>query len=294
MPIKPSIAPAPLISPEDVEQELLRLFGAGENRDLVVRVQGAGRSEDRALAFEELKRSLAMYETVGPNSTRGLKPPDAKTIARALLVLTQKSLQHRLFERILSTFGRDLVDPLARILDLGSDGPLLGRMKDLRSTMLTGIDELHLSRETREVLYADLSRLLTDDYLGLLAEHEENAQRPRVKKLAQEVLHLVGATFQRAFAHWPEHAERIAQSVHRRFNATMALGEQPVAIKTHIVGSIAEFLEIETSAELSGALSQIFSQREYAGLIESSEISIDPRTYSDFAQACWELVAQYG
>jgi hypothetical protein len=272
----------------------MRLFGASSNRNLVVRVQGADRSEERSLAFEELKRSLAMYQAVGPNVDHKIKPPDAKTIARALSVLTQKSLQHRLFERILATFGSDLVDPLARILDLGSGGPLLTRMTELRAAMLGGIDDLHLSRETREVLLADLSRLLSDDYLTLLAEHEENAQRPRVKKLAQEVLHLVGTTFQRAFMHWPDHAERIAHSVHRRFSVTMALGEQPVALRSHIVGAIAEFLLIETSAELSGALSQLFSQREYAGLIESSEIQLSPSTYEDFAQACWEIVADYG
>jgi len=279
----------PLVSSDDVEQELLRLFGAPSNRHLVVRVQGADRSQERSLAFEELKRSLEMYQAVGP-----IKPPDAKTIAKALSVLTQKNLQHRLFERILSTFGRDLVDPLARILDRGNGGPLLTRMTDLRTAMLDGIGELHLSRETREVLLADLSQLMSDDYLSLLAEHEENAQRPRIKKLAQEVLHLVGTTFQRAFLHWPVHAERIAHSVHRRFSATMALGEQPVAIRTHIVSAIAEFLSVETSAELSGALSQLFSQREYAGLIESSEIHLAPSTYDDFAQACWEIVADYG
>ena len=46
--------------------------------------------------------------------------------------------------------------------------------------------------------------------------------------------------------------------------------------------------------QLTGALSQLFSQREYAGLIERSEIQLAPRTYDDFAQACWEMVADYG
>jgi hypothetical protein len=289
-----ALDPPTLISPDDVEQELLRLFGATGNPNLVVRVQGAGGSEERSLAFEELKRSLAMYQAVGPNAQLVIKPPDVSTIARALSVLTEKNLRHRLFERILSTFGRDLVDPLARILDRGNGGPLLIRMTDLRAKMLEGVSDLNLSHETQEVLLADLSRLLGDEYLAMLAEHEENAQRPRVKKLAQEVLHLVGTTFQRAFLHWPAHAERIAQRVHRRFSATMALGEQPVAIRTHIVGAIAEFLSVETSAELSGALSQLFSQSAYAGLIESSAIHLDRKTYDDFAQACWEIVADYG
>jgi hypothetical protein len=106
-------------------------------------------------------------------------------------------------------------------------------------------------------------------------------------------LHLVGATFQRAFRGWPENAARIAQTVCRVPDAKLELGEHPIVLRRRIVGAIADFLWIETGAELSGSLSQLFSQKSYAGLVDTSHIELDRATYSEFAEACWELVAEH-
>ncbi|MGC4087103.1 MAG: hypothetical protein QM756_04205 [Polyangiaceae bacterium] len=300
---------AKLISPADLEHELMLLFGAGKNTDLVVRVQGADLEQDRNDAFQELLRSLTLYNPEAIDAQRLTVPlPDQHTITRALLVLADKSLQHRLFEHILSTFGHRLIDPLAAILDSARGGPLFNRMVDLRHQLLSGVEELRLTQETRGMLEADLRKLLDDSYLALLAEHEETNQRPRVKRLAQEVLHLVGVTFQRAFARWPEHAERIALCVSRGFNGSVGgvsgigsgggrighveLGEHPVFIRRRIVQAIAEFLWVETSSDLSGALTQLFAQRAYSGLVEHSQIDLDRSVYDEFAEACWQLVAE--
>jgi len=284
----------PLVTPADVESELYRLFHAGENPNLVVRVQGAARSEDRQDAFRVLLESLAMYG----NSAAEVRPivvklPDSATITRALSVLSQESLQRRLFERILATFGGKLLDPLAQILNSAEDGPLRARMTHLCGELLRGVQALQLTRETQEILTADLRALLSDEYLSMLAEHEEKVQRPRAKQLVKDVLHLVGTTFKLAFRGWPENAARIAQTVCRMPEAKLELGEHPIVLRRRIVGAIADFLWIETGAELSGSLSQLFSQKSYAGLVDTSHIELDRATYSEFAEACWELVAEH-
>jgi hypothetical protein len=287
---------SPLISPADVEQELLVLFGGDRNKNLVVRVQGAAHSADRSDAFQELLHSLALYNPAAVEAHGvAVEPPDARTITRALLVIADKKLQHRLFEYILSTFGRKLVDPLAEILDSGKGGPLYARMQALRSELLDGVQDLRLTQETRSVLEADLTKFLGDDYLAMLAEHEEQVQRPRVKKLAQEVLHLVGVTFQSAFRRWPEHAEHLGHSISHSFSGTgrIQLGEHPVLIRRRITQGIAEFLWVETSSDLRGALAQLFAQRAYAGLVGSQEIELARPVYNEFAEACWQLVAEY-
>lgn len=292
----PSIAPPPLVTPADVESELYRLFHANHNPNLVVRVQGATRSEDRQDAFRELLESLAMYgDGSGTADVRQLvvKLPDCGTITRALSVLSQERLQRRLFERILATFGGKLLDPLAQILDSAAGGPLRLRLTSLCSNLLDGVQALQLSHETQQILTGDLRALLNDEYLSMLAEHEEKVQRPRAKQLVKDVLHLVGATFQRAFRGWPENAARIAQTVCRIPDAKLELGEHPIVLRRRIVGAIADFLWIETGAELSGSLSQLFSQKSYAGLVDSSRIELDRATYSEFAEACWELVAEH-
>ena len=285
---------SPLISPADVEHELLVLFGGDKNSNLVVRVQGAAQPEDRSDAFQALLQSLALYNPTAVEAHGvTVDPPDARTITRALLVIADKKLQHRLFEYILSTFGRKLVDPLAEILDSGRGGPLYARMKALRSQLLGGVQDLRLTLETRAMLEADLGKFLSDDYLAMLAEHEEQTQRPRVKKLAQEVLHLVGVTFQRAFQRWPEHAEHIGHSISRGFVGRIQLGEHPVLIRRRITQAIAEFLWVETSSDLRGAVAQLFGERAYSGLVGSQEIELARPVYNEFAEACWQLVAEY-
>ncbi len=126
----------------------------------------------------------------------------------------------------------------------------------------------------------------------MLAEHEEQVQRPKVVELAQQVLHLVGAVFQRAFSSWPSHAESIADSVSRRMGPSISLRENPVVIRGRIVEGIEEFLWVETSTELSGALSQLLSQQCYAELVDGPLPTIDRAMYHAFAQACWNLVEQ--
>ena len=290
---RPSTAPPVLVTPDDVERELLQLFRASKNSNLVVRVQGAPRSEDRQEAFRELLESLTMYGA-GVAEARAIvvKLPDSGTVARALSVLSQDRLQRRLFERILATFGGKLLDPLGHILDAAPGGPLRLRMASLRADLLRGVQALQLTQETQEILNCDLRALLSDDYLSMLAEHEERVQRPRARQLVKDVLHLVGTTFQRAFRGWPENAARIAQTVCRLPDAKLELGEHPIVLRRRIVAAIADFLWIETGAELSGSLSQLFSQKSNAGLVDMPRVELDRATYSEFAEACWELVAE--
>ncbi|HXK20919.1 MAG TPA: hypothetical protein VNG33_24075 [Polyangiaceae bacterium] len=260
----------------------------------MVRVQGAGDTEQRNGAFGELLDSLAMYNGAALDAVAlVMAPPSKDSLARALSVLGKRNLQKRLFEKILLTFGRTLVDPLAEILDRTPGGPLLTHMASLRLGLFQGVGALRLTQETQQILMGDLERLLNDDYLKMLAEHEEKVQQPRVKKLAQEVLQLVGATFQRAFEHWHDNAAQIAESVSRRFGANLKLGAHPALIRSRIVDALEEFLWVETSGELSGALSQLFAQRAYEGLLAKPHIAVERDVYHQFAEACWDLIAEH-
>jgi hypothetical protein len=293
--VKPvAVDPSTIVTHGDVEHTIRKLFGAADNHDVVVRVQGADDREGRNEAFAALRDSLAMYNTDVLNAAElVMAPPSQDSLARALSVLGKKHLQLRLFERILLTFGKTLVDPLAEILDRTPGGPLLTRMASLRLRLFDGVGALRLTQETQDILIGDLNRLLNDDYLTMLAEHEEKVQRPRAKKLAQEVLQLVGSTFQRAFQRWHENAGRIAESVTRRFGARLKLGAHPTLIRSRIVDALEEFLWVETSAELSGALSQLFMQKAYEGLVAERRIEVDRGVYHEFAEACWDLIAEH-
>jgi hypothetical protein len=285
---------SPIVTHGDVEQTIRTLFSVAENHDLVVRVQGADDSRERNEAFETLRESLAMYGgDMLEAASLVVAPPSKDSLSRALSVLGKKHLQVRLFEKILLTFGRTLVDPLAKILDRTPGGTLLTHMGTLRLRLFEGVGALRLSQETQQILMGDLERLLNDEYLSMLAEHEERVQRPRAKKLAQEVLHLVGSTFQRAFEHWHDNATRIADSISRRFGTGLKLGTHPTLIRTRIVDALEEFLWVETSGELSGALSQLFSQKSYEGLVAQPRIGVERAVYHEFAEACWDLIAEH-
>jgi len=284
---------APIVTPNDVEATIRSLFSVSENFDLVVRVQGAGDSSQRNDAFAELLESLSMHGGGELNQELVVAPPSKAAITRALSVLGNKALQRRLFQGILLTFGSTLVDPLAQILDRGPGGPLLAHMAQLRGELIENVNALRLTQETQQILVGDLGRLLNDEYLQMLAEHEEKVQRPRVKQLAQEVLHLVGSTFQRAFQHWGENAAQIADSVTRRFGKKLSFGAHPTLIRSRIVEALEEYLWVETSAELSGALSQLFAQRAYAGLVASPRVDVDRTLYRQFAETCWDIISEH-
>lgn len=282
------------ITPAAVESEIRRLFSTGGADNLVIRVQGAAASsEGREDAFRELLESLAMYHEEFRETREILvEPPRVEAIARTVAVLAQAGLQKRLFERVLWTFGRGIIEPLGAILEVRGDEGLLRRMQAIRRQLLDDVQKLRLSDETQQLLAGDLEKLLTDEYLQLLSDHEEKVQRPRAEALARETLHLIGLTFQRAFRAWPEHATRIAESVHRRFSGQMSLRECPLLIRQRIVEGIEGFLWVETGTELEGALSQLYGQPQYRGLLGGRTPSLGRELYHDFAEACWELVAE--
>lgn len=117
-------------------------------------------------------------------------------------------------------------------------------------------------------------------------------QRPRVEQLAQELLHLIGSTFERAFRRWPEHARSISDAVSHRLGQQLSLRESPVVIRTRIIEGIEEHLWIETSTELTGSIHQLFHQPSFRNLTASGAPELERATYRRFAEACWDIVAE--
>ena len=282
--------PESILTPADVEREIVRLFGDPTQSPLVIRVQDAD-SAGRVEAFRELLDSLRMYG-FQPTSTEILvRAPDAETIARALGVLSLPRLKRELFARILTTIGKHIVDPLAQILETTPGGALHQRMLVLRENLMGWVREIKLTGETQRMLTGDLGRLLSDDYLAMLAEHEVKVQRPRVAQLAHDILRLIATIFDGAFRRWPEHARTIAALISRRMDARLTLRQSPMVIREHVIDGIQEFLWIETGTEIAGAAQQLFLQPKYHGLSDSGPPAIERETYRDFAEACWDIVS---
>ncbi|MRG90547.1 hypothetical protein [Polyangium spumosum] len=290
---QPSTPPPPgLISEQDVEQEIQRLFLAQAGSGLVIRVYGEeGGTAENIEAFREMLTSLRMYDYGSAAGDVLVDAPNRQILTRALSVLAREQHQKRILDHVLTTFGRHLIDPLALILDTTPEGTIISRLSMLRDVFLAQIVELKLTQESQSMLSEDLKRLLTDDYLAMVAEHEERVQRPRVRRLAQQILRLVGSTFHKALRGWPEHAERIASMVSRRMQGKVELREVPTLIRDQICHAIEEFLWVETANEIEGALGSLFSESH--GVMNEPPRELDRSLYREFAHACWDIIAEY-
>ena len=283
----------PLISETDVRSELHRLFGGGAEGGLVIRVYGEAAGSAGAMdTFREMFASLRMYDA-SPKGGGGeilVDAPNKATITKALSVLGLEEHQKKILDHILTTFGRRLIDPLAAILDTTPTGSVMARLTLTRDILLAQLADLRMTPETQQMLSGDLRKVLNDDYLAMLAEHEERVQRPRVAHLAQQILRLIGSTFHRALRRWPDHAEQIASSIARRNHGKVPLREIPVLLRSQISAGIEEFLWIETSAEIEGALRPMLAQ--HRDVMPVTPATIDRATYREFADACWAIIAE--
>jgi hypothetical protein len=282
----------PLITAQDVEAEIQRLFLAQSGSGLVIRVYGEeGGAAENIEAFREMFDSLRLYDYGAGAGEVFVDAPNSSVITRALNVLAREQHQKRILDRVLTTFGHRLIDPLAAILDTTPEGTIMSRLSVLRDLFLAQIAELKLTHESQDMLTQDLLMAFDDAYLRMVAEHEERVQRPRVRKLAQEILRLVGTTFHEALRVWPEHAENIAMLITRRMKGQVHLREVPTLIRGQICAAIEDFLWLETAAKIESSLEPLFAQ--HSGLLSGPVPSLDRSLYREFAEACWDIIADY-
>ncbi|MCA9577451.1 MAG: hypothetical protein R3B40_22095 [Polyangiales bacterium] len=289
----PSTSTRTLVSAADVQQELARLFGGMADRDLVVSVYGDEDAEGTVSTFHELMRSFEMHG--GENGRSAfqdamVQAPNAVTIERALLTLGQADLQRRLLDQVLTTFGHHLIDPLGAVLDAGPDGTLMSELTAVRERVIADLAALQVTSETRSIVIQDISKLLTNDYLAMLAEHEERELRPRVRELAQEILRLIGDIFHKALGRWPEHAKSIAHAVRRRLSGEVRLTDLPHLLRQQVLDGIEEFLWVETSNDIEGALRAMFASRRN---IADKPPRLERSAYKTFAVGCWKLMTEH-
>lgn len=285
--------PPPLVTDDDIRAELSRLFDAGRDAGLVIRVYGEpGNANDSADTFREMLESLRMYEGKqnGEPFEIFVDAPSQVLMAQALAVLGKETHQKRILDIVLTTFGRRLIDPLAELLDTTPTGAAMARLSLLRDLFVAQIADLRMTPESQQIISGDLRKLLTDDYLAMVAENEERVQRPRVAKLAQQILRLVAATFHRALKRWPLHAEQIAITISRRNQGKVPIRELPVIIRGQIVDAIEEFLWIETSADIEGALRPMLAAHQ--DVMPTAPAAIERSTYRAFAEECWTIVSE--
>jgi hypothetical protein len=280
----------PLVTQDDVVHEIHRLFDAGADSGLVIRVYGDpadGRSADAT--FREMLASLRMYDDRFGAGVVKVQAPTRASLARAMSVLGREEHQRKILGQVLTTFGRRLIDPLGDQLDATPAGAQMARLGMMRDLFLAQVADLKLTPESQQILSDDLRKLLTEEYLAMLAEHEDRVQRPRVVRLAQEVLRLVGDTFRRALQRWPGHADGIAGSIARRIAGEMSLRDVPALLREQITAGIEEFLWVETSTEIEGALRALLT--EHKGAVAVAPRPLEREAYREFAQACWQIIA---
>lgn len=284
-----SIAPPPIITTDDVVKEIHRLFAGGPDTGLVIRVYGdaSGAASD---TFREMLDSLRMYDSrFNDSGAVMVQAPSRASLTRAMSVLGREEHQKRILNQVLTTFGRRLIDPLGELLDHRPDGSLMARLGMMRDLFLTQIADLKLTPESQQIISDDVRKLLSDDYFAMVAEHEERVQRPRVTRLAQEVLRLIGGTFRRALSRWPDHADRIAGTIARRLSGEVSLREIPGLLREQITSGVEEFLWVETSTEIEGALRSLFAEHKSA--VPAQPPKLEREAYREFAGACWQIIA---
>ena len=71
----------------------------------------------------------------------------------------------------------------------------------------------------------------------------------------------------------------------------MRLREIPVLLRTHITDGIEEFLWVETSNDIEGALHPLFA--EHRAVMPVALQPLERETYREFAAACWSIIAEY-
>ena len=262
------------------------------DRALVVSVYGDEDAEGTVSTFDELMRSFEMHGGAGAAvkfQDQLVEAPNVLTIERALLTLGQPELQRRLLDQVLTTFGHHLIDPLGAVLNAGPSGTLMGELKGVRERVITDLAALRVTAETRSIVEQDISKLMSDEYLAMLAEHEERELRPRVRELAQEILRLIGDIFHKALSRWPEHARSIAHAVRRRLSGEVRLAELPHLLRSQVLDGIEEFLWVETSNDIEGALHAMFASRRS---IADKPPRLERSAYRAFAVGCWTLMTE--
>jgi hypothetical protein len=218
-----------------------------------------------------------------------VQAPTRAALSRAMSVLGKDEHQRTVLNHVLTTFGRRLIDPLGDLLDTTPEGSIVARLGMMRDLFLAQIADLKLTRESQQILSDDVRKLFSDEYVAMVAEHEERVQRPRVTRLAQEVLRLIGGTFRRALLRWPDHADRIATSIARRMQGEHRLGDVPARLREQVTTGIEEFLWVETSTEIQGALRSLFA--EHRGTVTVEPAPLEREAYREFAVACWQIIA---
>lgn len=280
----------PIVTQQDVLQEVQRLFSAGPESGLVIRVYGEPAGADTDAAFHEMLQSLRMYdERFGSGVAPTVAAPSRASLVRAMSVLGREEHQRRILGQVLTTFGRRLIDPLGDQIDATPAGSMMSRLGMMRDMFLTQVADLKLTPESQQILVDDLRKLLSDEYLAMVAEHEERVQRPRVTRLAQEVLRMVGGTFQRALSRWPDHADGLAGAIARRLHGEVSLRDFPILLRDQITSGIEEFLWVETSTEIQGSLRSLFA--EHRGAVTVTPAPLEREAYREFARACWQIIA---
>jgi hypothetical protein len=161
----------------------------------------------------------------------------------------------------------------------------------MRDIFLAQIADLRLTPESQQILSGDVRKLFKDEYLAMVAENEERVQQPRVARLAQQILRMIGTTFRRALARWPDHAERIAASIVRRAQGDIPIRDLPALLRAQITDGVEEFLWVETSNDIEGSLRALFAENRGAVPIEPAPLA--RAAYREFASACWEIIAQH-
>jgi hypothetical protein len=247
--------------------------------------------EGTRAAIRELTQSLAMHSGVTVPGDAVVAAPPRETISRALHALADPIARGKALGAALSIFGRRVVAPLERLLAARNSGPT-ARLVQWRAALRNGLADLRLAHETTQILRGDLARVFTDEYLHMLGENEEKTLRPRLAELAHRVLDVLASTFHRALDRFGANADRVAIGIVRQLPRSMALRNLPSLVKQGFVAAVGEFLAVETSADLRGALHTLSGQ--YSDVVPAGQpLGFADEWYRDLAQECWDVIATY-
>ncbi len=284
-----------IVDPGDVRAAIEHLFDAGVDNGLVIRVYGESDSHSPAAmdTFREMLASLKMHDdpTRGVLSDEPVPTPNRAAIAKAVNLLASEVVQRGVLDHVLTTFGRRLIDPLGALLDRTPEGTLMARLTMLRDIFVAQVTGLHLTGESQQMITGDIRRMMNDAYLAKIAENEETVQRPRVRRLAQQVLQIVGAIFRTALRRFPERSDQVVDGICSRLPDRLRLKAIPPLVHTLVVNAIQNYLWEETSGPLEAELSPLFA--EWERVVAHAPVALTRDAYQEFAEAAWTLIEKH-
>ena len=290
----------------DVERWVRVMFGAGtalgtQGVPLVVHVGGrplatlaqrpGGASHATLAAIRELTQSMALHSKLEVPGDTSIPRPTAATVRAALDVLHNPDARRETLTAAIGAVARRVLSPLEPLLE-SPHTATRDRLIAWRHRLERSTRSLHLTAATLTQIHDTLATAFNDDMLESLARAEDEAFRPRIVGLAQQIVDTLANTYVRAIERFGANADAVSERIVRRMPERLPLRDLPDRLKIGFTSAMSSYLENETSSDIAGSLATLAG--EYDDVLHRSTVLTFPAdAHRDVALACWSVVSSF-